>query len=139
MNTIIHIIRTIKMKPVDVKDNKCINAGKEIHDKDAKFKVGDHVGILKYKNIFAKGYTPDWSEEIFVIKEIKNAVPWTYVISDLNGEQIIETFYEKGLQKINQQEFRIERVIKKKGNKLYVKWKGYESSLNSWFDKKDLV
>ena len=139
MNTTIHIIRTIKMKPVDVKDNKRINAGKEINDKDPKFKVGDHVGILKYKNIFAKGYTPDWSEEIFVIKEIKNTVPWTYVISDLNGEQIIETFYEKGLQKINQQEFRIERVIKKKGNKLYVKWKGYESSLNSWFDKKDLV
>ena len=139
MNTTIHIIRTIKMKPVDVKDNKRINAGKEINDKDPKFKVGDHVGILKYKNIFAKGYTPDWSEEIFVIKEIKNTVPWTYVISDLNGEQIIETFYEKGLQKINQQEFRMERVIKKKGNKLHVKWKGYESSLNSWFDKKDLV
>ena len=59
MNTTIHIIRTIKTKPVDVKDNKRINAGKEINDKDPKFKVGDHVGILKYKNIFAKGYTPD--------------------------------------------------------------------------------
>ena len=63
----------------------------------------------------------------------------TYVINDLNGEEIIGTFYGKELQKTNQQEFRIEKVIKKKGNKLYVKWKGYDSSFNSWIDKKDLV
>ena len=131
--------RTIKMKPIDVKDNTYIDTGKEVNDKDHKFKVGDRVTISKYKNIFAKGYTPNWSEEIFIIKEIKNTVPWTYVINDLNGEEIIGTFYEKELQKIDQQEFRIEKVIKKKGNKLYVKWKGYDSSFNSWIDKKDLV
>ena len=74
-----------------------------------------------------------------MIKEIKNAVPCTYVINDLNGEEIIRTFYEKELQKTNQEEFRIERVIKKKGNKLYAKWKGYDNSFNSWIDKKDLV
>ena len=118
--------RTIKMKPVDVKDNTYINTGKEVNDKDPKFKVGDHVRILKYKNIFA-------------IKEIKNAVPWTYVINGLNGEEIIATFYEKELQKTDQQEFRIEKVTKKKENKLYVKWKGYDSSFNKWIDKKDLV
>ena len=84
---------------------------KKVNDKDPKFKVGYHVIISKYKNIFAKGYTPNWSEEIFVIKEIKNTVPWTYVINDLNGEEIIGTFYEKELQKIDQQEFRIEKVI----------------------------
>ena len=106
--------------------------------------------ISKYKNIFAKGYTPNWSEEIFVIKKTKNTVPWTYVIDDLNGKEITGTFYEKELQKIdqqefriekviNQQEFRIEKVIKKKGDKLYVKWEGYDNSLNSWIDKKDLV
>ena len=79
-------------------------------------------------------------EEIFVIKKLKNtAVPWTYVINDLNGEQTIGTFYEKELQKTSQQEFRIERVIKKKRNKLYVKWKGYDNSFNSWIDEKDLV
>ena len=77
--------------------------------------------------------------DIFVIKEIKNTVPWTYVINDLNGEEIIETFYEKELQNINQQEFRIEKLIMKKGNKLYVKWKGYDNSFNSWIDKKDVV
>ena len=130
--------RKIKMKPIAVKDNTYINIGKEVTDKDPKFKVGDHVRISKYKNIFAKGYTPNWSEEIFVIKEVKNTVPWRYVINDLNGEEIIETFYEKELHKIDQQEFRIEKVIKKKGNKLYVKGKGYDNSFNSWIDKKGL-
>ena len=83
--------------------------------------VDDHERISKYKNIFAKGYTPNWSEEIFVIKEIKNTVPWTYVINEFNGDEIIGTFYKKELQKIDQQEFRIEKLIKKKGNKLCVK------------------
>ena len=64
---------------------------------------------------------PNWSEEIFVIKKIKNTVPWTYVINDLNGEEIIETFYEKELQKTDQKEFRIEKILKKKGDKLYGK------------------
>ena len=132
--------RTIKTKPVDVKDNTYIDA-MVFHsdDKDPKFKVGDHVGISKYKNIFAKGYTPNWSEEVFVVSKIKNTVPWTYVINDLNGEEIIGTFYEKELQKTNQQEFRIEKVIKKKGDKLYVKWKGYDSSFDSWIDKEGLI
>ena len=106
--------RTIKMKPVDVKDNTYIDFQKEVNDKDPKFKVGDHVRISKYKNIFAKGYTPNWSEEVFVIKKVKNTVPWMYVINYLNGEKIIGTFYEKELQKTNQQEFRIGKVIKRK-------------------------
>ena len=67
--------------------------------------------ISKYKNIFAKGYTAIWSEEVFVINKIKNTVPWTYVINDLNGEEITGIFYEKELQKIDQQEFIIEKVI----------------------------
>ena len=74
-----------------------------------------------------------------MIKKIKSTVPWTYVINYLNGEEIIGTFYEKELQKIDQQEFRIEKVIKKKGDKLYVKWKGYDNSFNSWIDRKNLV
>ena len=87
--------RTTKMKPVDVKDNTCIDFKKEVNDNDPKFKVGDYVRISKYKNIFAKGYTPNCSEEVFVIKKVKNTVPCTYVINDLNGEEIIGTFYEK--------------------------------------------
>ena len=128
--------RTMKMRPIDVKDNTYVNIDKEVDDKKRKFKVGDHVRISKYKNIFVKVYTPNWFEEIFVIKKIENTVPWTYVINDLNGEQIIGTFYEKELQKTNQKEFRIEKVIKKKENKRYVKWKGYDNSFNSWFDRK---
>ena len=127
------------MKPVDVKDNTYIDFKKEVNDKYPKFKVGDHVRISKYKNIFAKGYTPNWSEEVFVIKKVKNTVPWTYVINDLNGEEIIGTFYEKELQKTNQKEFRIGNVIKRKDDKLHVKWKGYDNSFNNWIDKKDLV
>ena len=80
--------RTIKMKPIDVKDNTYIDFGKEVNDNDPKFKVGDHMRISKYKNIFSKGYNPNWSEEVFVIKKIKNTVPWTCVIDDLNGEEI---------------------------------------------------
>ena len=113
--------RTIKMKPVDVKDKTYIDFKKEVNDKDPKFKVSNRVRISKYKNIFAKGYTPNWSEDVFVIKKVKNTVPWTYVTNDLNGEEIIGTFYEKELQKTNQQESRIEKVIKRKGDKLYVK------------------
>ena len=109
------------MKLIDVKDNTYIDFSKEINDKDPKFKIGDHVRISKYKIFFAKGYLPNWSEEVFVIKKVKNLVPWTYVINDLNGEEIVGTFYEKELQKTNQQEFRIENVIKRKGDKLYVK------------------
>ena len=99
--------RTTKMKPTDVKDNTYIDFCKKVNDNDPKVKVGDHVRISKYKNIFAKGYTPNWFEEVFVIKKIKNTVPWTYVIDELNGEEINGTFYEKELQKIDQQEFRI--------------------------------
>ena len=91
--------RTIKIKPIDLKDNAYINIGREVNDKDLKFKVGDHVRISKYKNIFAKGYTANWSEKIFVIKKIKNTVLWTYVNNDLNGEEIIGTLYEKNCKR----------------------------------------
>ena len=127
------------MKAIDVKDNTYINTDKEINNKDPQFKVGDHIRISKYKNIFAKGYTPNWSEEVFVIKKVKNTVLWTYVINDLNGEKITRTFYEKELQKANQEEFRIEKVSKRKVDKIYVKWKGYDNSFNSGIDKKDLI
>ena len=69
--------RTIKMKPTDIKDNTYINTDKEVTDKKPKFKVGVYLRISKYKNIFAKGYTPNWSKEVFVIKKVKNTVPWT--------------------------------------------------------------
>ena len=131
--------KTIKMKPVDVKDDSFTEYNEESHDKDPKFKVDYHVRISRYKNIFAKGYAINWNEEFFVVKKVKNTVPWTYVISDLNGEEVVGSFYEKELQKTNQREFRIGKVIKREGNKLYVKWKGYNNSFNTWIDKTDLI
>ena len=131
--------KTIKIKPVGVKGNTYIDFEKQVNNKDPKFKVGYYVRISKCKNIFAKEYTANWSEEVFVISKIKNTVPCTYVINDLSGEGIIGTFSEKELQKTNKKEFTIEKVIKRKGDKLYVKWKGYNNSFNSWIDKKDLV
>ena len=85
------------MKPADVKDDTNIDSMKlrptELHfNKDPKFKVGDHKRISKHKNIFAKGHTPNWSKEVFVIKKVKNTFPWTYVINDINGDEIIGTF-----------------------------------------------
>ena len=117
------------MKPVDVKSNIYIYSSKEINDKDAKFKVGDIVRISKYKNIFAKGYVLNWSEEVFVIKKVKNTELWIYVISDLKGEKTVDTFYGKELQKTNRREFTVQNVIGRKDHKLYVKWNGYDSSL----------
>ena len=127
------------MKPIDVKDDSFAEYNEESNEKDPKFKVGDHVKISKFKNVFAKGYASNWSEEIFIIKKIKNYMPWTYVISDLNEEEIVGRFYEKELQKTNKKEFRIEKVIKRKENKLYIKWKEYSNSFNSWIDKKYLI
>ena len=83
------------MKPVNVKSNTYINSSKEINDKDPKSKFGDIVRISKYKNMFSKGYVRFWYEEVFVIKKVKNTVPWTYVICDLKGKIVVGTFYEK--------------------------------------------
>ena len=89
------------MKPVVVKSNTYINSSKKINDEDPKFKIGEIIRISKYKNIFAKVYVPNWSKEYFVIKKIENTASWIYVISNLKGEEIIGTFYEKELPKTN--------------------------------------
>ena len=91
--------RTTKMKAVDVKPSTYQDSSKEINDKDPKFKIGDIVRISKYKNLFAKGYVPNWSEKVFVIRKVKNTVPWTYVFSDLKVEEFVGVFYKKELQK----------------------------------------
>ena len=106
--------RTIKMKPTEVTDNYYAEYNEDwmklhYNKKDPKFKVGDHVRISKYKNVFAKGYIPNSSEEVFVINRIKNTVPLTYVINDLNGKEITGSFYEKELQRTSQKEFKIRK------------------------------
>ena len=144
LNDIVHkynntVHKTIKMKPVDVTNDSYAEYNEHSNKKHPKFKVGDRVRISKYKNIFSKGYGLNWSEEGFIVSGIKNRVPWTYVVRGLNGEKIVGIFYEKELQKTNQKEFRIENVLKRKGDKLYVKWKGYGNSFNSWINKRDLI
>ena len=98
---------TIKMKPVDVKSNTYIVSNKEIDNKDPKFKIGGIVRISKYKNIFTKGYTSNWSKEVFLIKKIKNTVSWTYVISDLEHEEIVGTLYEKESKSLKKESKRV--------------------------------
>ena len=90
------------MKPIDVTNNSFAEYNEESNKKDPTFKVGDHVSISRYINIFAKGYTPNWSEEYFIVSKINNTVPWTYAISDMNGEDIAGSFCEKELQSTNQ-------------------------------------
>ena len=122
------------MKPIDVTSESSDSYAGYNEDSDItkpKFKVGDHVRISKYKNTFAKGHTQTWSGEVFFVSKIKNTVTWTYMTSDLNGEKIAGRFYEMDFQKASQEKFRIEKVIKRKRVKLYVKWKGYNNQLNS--------
>ena len=89
---------TIKMKPKDVGGNKIVYID-EHNEKDSRFKLGDRVRISKFKNIFAKGYTPNWSTEIFIVNKINDTVPYTYNLKDLSGEEIIGSFYDRELQK----------------------------------------
>ena len=89
---------TIKMKPIDVKNNKTVYID-EHNEKDSKFKVGDRVRISRYKNLFAKRYAPNWSSEIFIVNKINDTVPYTYNLKDLNDEEIICSFNDKKLQK----------------------------------------
>ena len=128
--------RTTKMKPIDVKPDTYAEYSVDSNEKDPKFKVSNHVKISKDKNVkiqkrFTKGYTSHWYGKVFVISKIKNTVLWTYLISDLNGEEIVGTFDEKKLQKTNQKEFRIKKVIKRKRNEPNVKWKSYANWFNS--------
>lgn len=140
--------RTIKFKPIDVntenenmvhinikKSQKFTNIKNKI-----KFTVGEHVRVSKYKGCFAKGYTPNWSTEIFVVRKVNNTNPTTYLLNDKRGQNIVGCFYEKELSKTNYPDiYLIEKVIKKKGCKLYVKWLGLSSTENSWIDKAKLV
>src|SRR5688572_20565395 len=104
-----------------------------------KFSAGDKVRITKKKNVFEKGYTPRWTEEMFAVSEVQYTNPPTYKITDYNGEEIKGSFYEQELQKTTQEIFRIEKVIRKRGKKSLVKWLGYPEAFNSWIDNEALI
>ena len=111
-NNTVH--RKIKMEPIDVTSDSSAECIEDSNVTKPKFKVGEHVRISKCKNIFAKGYTKNRSEKVFVVSKIKGTVLWTYVIISLNGRQIAESLYEKELQRTSQEKLRIEKVIKRK-------------------------
>ena len=138
---------SIKMTPIEASKKK--NETKvwrhlyPDHDERKEFthqlKIGDKVRITKKKKTFEKGYTPKWTEEVFIISKAQNTSPVTYKMKDYNGEEIQGTFYEQELQKTNQDTFRIERIIKKGKVKSLVKWKGYPDAFNSWISNKELI
>ena len=141
--------RSIKMTPIQASQPE--NEAKVymtlyddiIHNKSPrpmpKFSIGDKVRITKKQTVFNKSYLPLWTEELFLISSVQQTDPITYKVKDLNGEEIQGTFYEQELQKSHQDTFRIEKVLKTKGDKMYVKWKGYSNDFNSWINKSDVV
>lgn len=137
---------TTNMKPSDIniKNEKHLLNTVYSHIKMAttknKFKVNDKVRISKYRELFSKGYTPNWSNEVFTIKSVKLTNPTTYLLQDDQGEEIKGAFYEEELQKTAHPNiFLIEKIIRRKGDKVFVKWLGFDSTHNSWVDKKDLT
>ena len=137
---------TIKMKPIEVnkKNEKDIMidiyTGKNMKNEKPKFKLNDYVRISKYKGIFEKGYTPNWSCEVFKISKIIYSSPITYKIKDLKEEEIQGKFYKEELMKTKYpHEYLVEKVLKRKGNKVYVKWLGFDNTHNTWINKSNLV
>ncbi|XP_070170919.1 uncharacterized protein [Polyergus mexicanus] len=123
-----------RLSPRDTKSEERLVQG-------TRFKVSDYVRINKLKHMFEKGYTPNWSTEIFVIDKVFKNIPPYYHIKDMKGEEIKGTFYEQELQKtkIPTNIYLIEKILKKKGNKVYVKWLGFDNTHNQWINKKDLI
>lgn len=139
--------RTTDFKPIDVNVDTADCVKKNIKKTQTKYKktkknisIGDFVRVSKYKSEFEKGYTPNWSTELFVVKNINNTFPVTYHLEDLRKQPILGCFYEQELQKTNYPNvYLIEKVLRKKGNSLFVKWLGLSKSENSWIDKRTLL
>lgn len=139
--------RITKFKPSNVNSTNesevlqnILKSRRNVQSTKAKFKIGDIVRISKYKGVFDKGYTPNWSTELFTIIKINDTNPVTYQIQDQRKQNILGTFYEQELMKTKHPDcYLIEKVLKKRGNKLFVKWLGFVDSENSWVSKKDLA
>lgn len=135
--------RTINMKPKDVKEKdeaRLLTGIKLIKIPKAKYKLGDYVRVSKNKGVFEKGYTPNWSTEIFRIKKIQVAKPRTYLLESLNDEPILGGFYEPELQPTHfKDDYLVEKVIRSKGDQSFVKWLGFDSSKNSWINKNNIL
>lgn len=139
------IHRTIKMKPADVTPKIAKQLLKSVYSNikvagPSRFKAGDYVRISKYKSIFAKGYTPNWTTEIFQITKVQQTNPATYLLKDSSGNDIYGGFYEQELLPTkNSDVYLVEKVLRKKGKQVYVKWLGLDSSHNSWINKTNVL
>lgn len=140
--------RTIKMRPIDVNEHnqslllRTVYRSNNIRNtyESSKFHLNDYVRISKFKTIFEKGYTPNWTTEIFKVTRILPTNPITYRLVDLNGNNIEGCFYAHELQKTqNKNVYLVEKVLRKKGNKLFVKWLGFSDKENSWIEARDVV
>lgn len=142
-NSTVH--RTIKMRPRDVNLKNEKHLLQTVYSKikifpRPKFKVNDKVRISKYKHVFEKGYTPNWTTEVFKIKTVKKTNPVTYVLEDYRNNNIQGSFYEQELIKAKHPDvYLVQKVLKQKGSKLYVKWLGFSNEHNSWINKNDLM
>lgn len=139
--------RTTGYKPIDVNEKNediilkhIYSFRKTVDLKKVKFKLNDNVRISKYREVFEKGYTPNWSNEVFKIVKIRRTNPTTYLLEDARGQEIKGGFYEYELQKTNYpNEFLVEKILKRKGDKLFVKWLGFDKSHNSWISKRAVI
>lgn len=139
--------RTIKLKPNEVNENNEQHILNTVYSKyrfnpkeKRKFKIGDFVRISKYKHIFSKGYTANWTTEVFKIKKVQHTLPITYLLIDLNGRDINGTVYSEELQLAKYPNlYLVEKIIRKKGKKLYVKWLGLDGNQNSWINENDVL
>ena len=137
--------RTIGMAPKDVTKSKekyllsTVFAHPKVQSK-AMFKMGDVVRISKYKTVFAKGYLPNWTTELFKIRLIKHGTPVTYMLEDTRGNPIQGRFYEEELQRARYEDaYLVEKVLKKRGDKVLVRWLGFDSSHDSWINKTNVL
>lgn len=143
-NNTVH--RKIGMKPVDVDEeaerrlkNTTFSNRIEIRRK-SKFRIGDHVRISKYKSVFDKGYTPNWTTEIFKIRKVQHTDPYTYLLQDEKGNPILGGFYEYEILKVLYPDlFLVEKILRRKGSQVFVKWLGFDNSHNMWINKKDVL
>lgn len=142
--------RTIHMKPIDVTKKNEDSLLKTVYSyndtalnllrKKSRFEINDFVRISKFKTIFEKGYTPNWSAEIFQISQILPTTPTTYLLIDSSKTKIQGCFYEHELQKVEYPDvYLVEKVLRRKGDKLFVKWLGFDDTHSSWIDNKDFV
>lgn len=137
--------RTIKMRPNEVNKTNEENLLKTCYNhlkifNKPKFKVGDNVRISKYKHVFEKGYTPNWTTEIFKISQVRNTNPTTYLLEDFQGNVIKGGFYENELLKTKYTDvYLVEKVLKRKGDKAFVKWLGFPNEHNSWIKIDDIL